>query len=192
MKLPRRTVFTLVLLSITLYQCAQSLSIRQNARLQQKTVTTCSGAGYKDGCCISGNTNCFIAKGSCYCDVTCHDFGDCCEDIEAIGCLAPGTTTTASPTTTAVSPTTTASPTTPTTTDNQLGCTCATTAGVTCSDANLSPGCCVCTNSDQAECYVPGGRCHCDAQCFFFGDCCSDVPSSPQCFKKDKWRFTKK
>ncbi len=98
--------------------------------------------------------------------------------------LYPGTTTTASPTTTAVSPTTTASPTTPTTTDNQLGCTCATTAGVTCSDANLSPGCCVCTNSDQAECYVPGGRCHCDAQCFFFGDCCSDVPSSPQCSKK--------
>ena len=33
------------------------------------------------GCCAQG---CNV--GSCYCDSHCHEIGDCCSDIEALGC----------------------------------------------------------------------------------------------------------
>ncbi len=53
-------------------------------------VTTCAEAGYLNGCCIPGNTNCFVPGISCYCDINCHMADDCCSDIEDIGCFAPG------------------------------------------------------------------------------------------------------
>ena len=33
------------------------------------------------GCCVQ---DCNV--GSCYCDSDCHELGDCCSDIEALGC----------------------------------------------------------------------------------------------------------
>ena len=33
------------------------------------------------GCCVQG---CNV--GSCYCDSDCHEIGDCCSDIQALGC----------------------------------------------------------------------------------------------------------
>ena len=33
------------------------------------------------GCCVQG---CNV--GSCYCDSDCYEIGDCCSDIEALGC----------------------------------------------------------------------------------------------------------
>ena len=33
------------------------------------------------GCCVQG---CNV--GRCYCDSDCHEIGDCCSDIEALGC----------------------------------------------------------------------------------------------------------
>ena len=33
------------------------------------------------GCCVQG---CNV--GSCYCDSDCYEIGDCCSDIQALGC----------------------------------------------------------------------------------------------------------
>ena len=33
------------------------------------------------GCCVQG-----CNAGSCYCDSDCYEIGDCCSDIEALGC----------------------------------------------------------------------------------------------------------
>ena len=43
---------------------------------------TCSGKHYTQ-CCVPGNGNpCHGSDGKCYCDQSCHFFGDCCTDIE--------------------------------------------------------------------------------------------------------------
>lgn len=46
------------------------------------------------GCCQlgSGGNNtltCHGSDGKCYCDSNCYHFGDCCEDIDEIGCQSP-------------------------------------------------------------------------------------------------------
>ena len=43
-------------------------------------------------CCIPGtdSISCHGSDGICYCDKNCYSFGDCCQDIDQIGCTAPG------------------------------------------------------------------------------------------------------
>ena len=42
------------------------------------TVTNCSSAGF-DGCCEVAD--CSIELEDCFCDESCYEFDDCCEDI---------------------------------------------------------------------------------------------------------------
>ena len=37
-----------------------------------------------NGCCIE---DCYISEYSCYCDIPCYQFGDCCSDIKEAGCI---------------------------------------------------------------------------------------------------------
>ena len=37
-----------------------------------------------DGCCIK---DCYLSEYSCYCDIACYQFGDCCSDIKEPGCI---------------------------------------------------------------------------------------------------------
>ena len=39
------------------------------------------------GCCNSSNGSRTKCYNGCYCDASCYLFGDCCDDIEDIGCL---------------------------------------------------------------------------------------------------------
>ena len=54
-------------------------------------VNTCAGscadAGFS-GCCVDDNCEITAAAVplSCYCDVLCYEFNDCCDDIELIEC----------------------------------------------------------------------------------------------------------
>ena len=49
-------------------------------------IGSCAGLNYQ-GCCVpSQDEQCLGDDGECYCDVNCHYFGDCCDDIEEIGC----------------------------------------------------------------------------------------------------------
>ena len=57
----------------------------QYNNINLNAVQTCAGAGYT-GCCTTGNTNCFVPGGNCFCDITCHNVGDCCNDIDENGC----------------------------------------------------------------------------------------------------------
>ena len=45
---------------------------------------SCAALGL-DGCCMEGN--CLGVGEGCYCDQACHEFGDCCDDIEEIQCF---------------------------------------------------------------------------------------------------------
>ena len=51
-------------------------------------IGSCVDQGY-NGCCDSANyPSCFGDDGICYCDQVCYLFGDCCNDIQSIGCYA--------------------------------------------------------------------------------------------------------
>lgn len=51
-------------------------------------VGSCMDAGYTE-CCRPGSSTCVgTPGGACYCDVSCHSFGDCCDDIDEI-CSGP-------------------------------------------------------------------------------------------------------
>ena len=39
------------------------------------------------GCCNSSNGSRTKCYNGCYCDASCYLFGDCCDDIEDIGCI---------------------------------------------------------------------------------------------------------
>ena len=39
-----------------------------------------------NGYCIEEWT-CYISEYSCYCDIACYQFGDCCSDIKEAGCI---------------------------------------------------------------------------------------------------------
>ena len=60
-----------------------TLCIGENAT-SAPTGGSCVDAGFV-GCCDS---SCYV--GSCYCDQICHTYGDCCDDIEDIGCFPAG------------------------------------------------------------------------------------------------------
>ena len=44
---------------------------------------SCVAAGFSDGCCLIG---CSSNESCCYCDLMCYESGNCCDDIEDIGC----------------------------------------------------------------------------------------------------------
>ena len=48
--------------------------------------TTCAAAGFTSGCCSESGNKCYISAGKCWCDASCHRFGNCCPDISSIGC----------------------------------------------------------------------------------------------------------
>ncbi len=49
--------------------------------------TNCTTAGHTNGCCDGGDCSVMLPNGGiCYCDQNCHDDGECCDDIEQIGC----------------------------------------------------------------------------------------------------------
>ena len=48
--------------------------------------TTCAAAGFTSGCCSEPGNKCHISAGNCWCDASCHRFGNCCPDISTIGC----------------------------------------------------------------------------------------------------------
>ncbi len=51
-------------------------------------VGSCSDQDF-NGCCIPGESpSCLGSDGICYCDQVCYSFGDCCHDIQNIGCYA--------------------------------------------------------------------------------------------------------
>ena len=54
---------------------------------QARPTGRCEAAGHKS-CCLLGSC---LGSGQpdCYCDVTCLDFNDCCDDFEDI-CPQPG------------------------------------------------------------------------------------------------------
>ena len=47
----------------------------------------CNNAGFTNGCCNSGNVPCFLESEQCSCDHGCYSEGNCCRDIQEIGCL---------------------------------------------------------------------------------------------------------
>ncbi len=49
--------------------------------------TNCTTAGYTNGCCNDSDCSVTLPDGNiCYCAQTCHTSGECCDDIEQIGC----------------------------------------------------------------------------------------------------------
>ena len=56
---------------------------------------TCQSSGFDSGCCDSLADSCYVPEGPCYCDPTCHTFGDCCVDVVTSQCpsSAKGTVT---------------------------------------------------------------------------------------------------
>ena len=50
----------------------------------------CRDLDIVNGCCTLSSCT---PDGSCFCDDTCHSFGDCCSDIFDIGCLPTPTST---------------------------------------------------------------------------------------------------
>uniref|UniRef100_A0A1X7U1B7 Deleted in malignant brain tumors 1 protein n=1 Tax=Amphimedon queenslandica TaxID=400682 RepID=A0A1X7U1B7_AMPQE len=55
---------------------------------------SCGLAGFTECCNTSVAPNCFGETQNCYCDYTCYEFGDCCDDIADIGCTVVGPTPT--------------------------------------------------------------------------------------------------
>ncbi|XP_064394448.1 keratin-associated protein 10-4-like isoform X2 [Halichondria panicea] len=51
--------------------------------------TGCQNRGYS-GCCDITESSCFNTICTCYCDISCHNYGDCCADIDTIGCSITG------------------------------------------------------------------------------------------------------
>ena len=62
-------------------------------------IGSCVAQGF-NGCCTE--RCCAVPDGGslCFCDQMCHNYGDCCSDIEEAGCFPPGFTPTASSTVT--------------------------------------------------------------------------------------------
>ena len=50
------------------------------------SIGTCASLNV-NGCCTLGGAAC-SPDSVCYCDITCYLFGDCCPDIENIGCFS--------------------------------------------------------------------------------------------------------
>jgi hypothetical protein len=97
------------------------------------------------GCCnASMNNSCFI--NGCGCDMDCHTYGDCCNDINSIGCVFNNMSNATFPNATVTPP----------------------TPGL-CASLNLT-GCC---NTSTMVC--DAGGCFCDTGCQLTGDCCSDI-----------------
>lgn len=48
---------------------------------------SCGLAGFTECCNTSIESDCFGATGTCFCDESCYEFGNCCDDIEDVGCL---------------------------------------------------------------------------------------------------------
>ena len=42
---------------------------------------TCESAGYSNRCCYPPGNHCRAADGNCYCGSDCHDYNDCCRDV---------------------------------------------------------------------------------------------------------------
>ena len=52
------------------------------------TASTCIGSGFNAGhCCNSDVFICLAADETCSCDAACYVRGDCCKDIEKLGCF---------------------------------------------------------------------------------------------------------
>ena len=62
--------------------------------LDKPIIGSCVAQGF-NGCCTEGSCSVSAGGSTCYCDQVCHNFGDCCSDIEEAGCFP---TTTASST----------------------------------------------------------------------------------------------
>ena len=53
-------------------------------------VGSCIAAGYTSSCCVPSQSNaCRGYPEVCFCDQQCHIHGDCCSDINEIGCGYP-------------------------------------------------------------------------------------------------------
>jgi len=48
-----------------------------------KPATTCAAAGF-NGCCNQPGNGCYVSGGNCWCDSQCHQFGNCCPDIDTV------------------------------------------------------------------------------------------------------------
>ena len=51
-------------------------------------IGSCVAAGYKSCCVQTDDDSCHGHPETCFCDASCHNFGDCCADINDIGCSA--------------------------------------------------------------------------------------------------------
>ena len=51
-------------------------------------IGSCAAAGYTKCCSPTDTDQCFGHPETCHCDVICHEYGDCCEDVIDIGCYA--------------------------------------------------------------------------------------------------------
>ena len=49
----------------------------------------CQQRAYSTGCCDLTQDSCYSGNCDCFCDISCHLYGDCCDDIDSIGCSKP-------------------------------------------------------------------------------------------------------
>lgn len=121
------------------------------------------------GCCTGDLSSCYMAQGRCFCDRDCHARGDCCKDVQAIGCTGELYYFESYYT---LSMMLLSWLLLLLFTNSYLASTCA--------GLRLSPGCC-----NAGSCYANGGQCYCDFGCQFKGDCCGDVPSTLTCSQQE-------
>ena len=48
----------------------------------------CQSLGFSPGCCSLASSPCYVPTATCYCDPSCHIYGDCCSDVTLTLCSA--------------------------------------------------------------------------------------------------------
>uniref|UniRef100_A0A1X7VE53 Fibronectin type-III domain-containing protein n=1 Tax=Amphimedon queenslandica TaxID=400682 RepID=A0A1X7VE53_AMPQE len=162
---------------------------------------TCAGMNYKS-CCIPGTNvslSCHGSDGVCYCDQSCHFFGDCCTDIEQYcpsvnpsstlgSCVAVGYDGCCNPQSGVICYGSSG----PQCYCDELCFTyndcCPDVAAIGCLAPTVSPtvnpgaGSCIaaghlscCVRSSSNTCTGSNGLCSCSADCYDSGNCCNDI-----------------
>ncbi|XP_043926091.1 slit homolog 1 protein-like isoform X2 [Protopterus annectens] len=136
-------------------------------------------------CCIGDNNSCKPQGAKCYCDSTCKNFSDCCQDYNSTCANFTGVTTqppTQSTQHSSTATSTTGSTTTTVTTTSDAtaryfvsspflaNATKSITTQLGCSSQTV-PLCC---DGTVNSCTPNGSSCHCDIACINFHDCCND------------------
>ncbi|XP_019854098.1 PREDICTED: neurotrypsin-like [Amphimedon queenslandica] len=162
--------------------------------LPEETHAQCVAANYT-GCCTA--YPCHGAGSSlCYCDASCYIYGDCCPDVASIGCVYLESSCVSAGFTSCCNTSTSSSC---RGTGGNSTCYCDQSCYInndccpdinqtSCVQSNITEtgscvsagfsGCCSYANNTSCRGHTPSGNlatCYCDAYCYIFGDCCTDV-----------------